>query len=69
MYSLDYDRIAVLDYLKQSIERMRQLAQAISDRIGSEILAVADQIADDAAKLEAELIAVGHILPKAATQS
>ena len=69
MYSLDYDRIAVLDYLKQSIERIRQLAKASSDKLSADMLAVADQIADDAAKLEAELIAVGHILPNAATRS
>ena len=64
--AFEYDRVAVLDYLKQSVDRMRDLAKAGSDKLSTDMLAIADQIADDAAKLEAELIAVGHILPKAA---
>jgi hypothetical protein len=65
LYSLAYDRIAVLDYLKQSVERMREFAKAGSDTLSSEMQAIADQIAIDAAKLEADLIEVGY-LPRAA---
>jgi hypothetical protein len=62
--SLDYDRVAVFDYIKQSVERMREMAKASSDKFSSELLAIADQIAEDAGKLEAELIASGY-LPEA----
>lgn len=67
--AFQYDRVAVLEYIKQSVDRMRELAKAGSDKLSADMLAIADQIADDAAHLEAELIAVGHILPKAANQS
>jgi hypothetical protein len=40
MNSLDYHRVAVLDYLKQSVERMRALAKVSSAKFGSEMLAV-----------------------------
>jgi hypothetical protein len=67
MYSLDYDRIAVLDYLKKSIERMRKAAKDDPDQRGERLRTVAEEIAADTAKLEADLIAAGH-LPKAANE-
>lgn len=68
MYAQEYDRVAVLNYIKRSVERLRDLAKAKSDNLSSEMLAIADQISADAAKLEAELIAAGYILPKPANQ-
>lgn len=68
MYAQEYDRVAVLDYIRRSVERLRGLAKAKSDNLSSEMLAIADQISADAAKLEAELIAAGYILPKPANQ-
>ena len=60
-------RLEVLDYLKQSVERMRRLAKADSDKFSSDMLAVADQIAGDVANLEAELIEAGYF-PKPANE-
>jgi HEPN domain-containing protein len=55
------DRFAVLDYIKQSVERLRDLARANSDKLHSEMLALADQLAENAANLEAEMIEAGYI--------
>lgn len=63
----EYDRVAVLEYLKRSIERMRELAKVGSDKLSTDMLVIADQIAADAARLEAELIAAGY-LPKPANE-
>jgi hypothetical protein len=65
MSSLDYDRVAVLDYLKEAIERLRHRALAGSDNLTADILEVADDLARDAAALEAELIEAGYILKPA----
>lgn len=55
------DRLEVLDYLKQSIERVRAFAAAQAGRIASELLQAADELAADTARLEAELIASGYL--------
>ena len=62
-----YDRVVVLEYLKQSVERMRELAKTGSDKLSAEMLALANQIAKDTASLEAELIEAGY-LPKLANE-
>ncbi len=67
MYWLDYDRIAVLDYLKESIERMRKAAKDDPSQLGECLRTVAEEIAADTAKLEGDLMAAGH-LPKAANE-
>lgn len=67
MNPLEYDRVAVLEYIKQSVERLRDLAKANTDKLSADMLAIADKIAGDAAKLEAELVAAGY-LPKAANE-
>ena len=68
MYSLDYDRLAVLNYLKEALMRMREIATGHPGEFGASMLLVADRIANDTAKMEAELVAVGY-LPKAANES
>jgi len=34
MYSLQYDRVAVLDYLKESVKRMREVAKRDPGQVG-----------------------------------
>ena len=55
------DPVQVLEYLKRSVERMREITRANPAKWGSEMLKVADQIAADAERLEAELRAAGYI--------
>jgi hypothetical protein len=60
------DRLEVLDYLKRSIQRIRDVAAAHSnENISSEMLKIADAVAADTAELEQELIDAGY-LPKSA---
>jgi hypothetical protein len=61
MGDLGYDRIAVLNYLKQAVIRVRAIANATDGTMGSDMLAMADEIAVDVEALEAELIAKGYI--------
>jgi len=55
------DRLEVLEYLKRSVGRMRRLAAEHPGRFAEELLAVADEIAEDVARLEGELAAAGHL--------
>jgi hypothetical protein len=57
------DRIEILNYLKQTVKRMREIAQADPGQFGDAIRKLADDIAVDAAELEAELIEAG-LLPR-----
>ena len=59
------ERIEILEYLKQSIHRMRETAWAQPDKLHAEILETADLIAGDTAKLEDQMIDAGYV-PKAA---
>jgi len=67
MSVLGNDRLDVLDYLKKSIKCMREIAESEPSAIGESIRLFADQIADDTAKFEAELIAAG-LLARPANQ-
>jgi hypothetical protein len=61
MSVVTYDRIEILEYLKESVQRVRETAwmQPIESR--AKILHIADQIADDTAQLESELVAAGYL--------
>jgi hypothetical protein len=59
------DRVEVLQYLKQSIQRLRDEAQAQSGAFGDHLREIADQIAKDTAALEAEMIEAGYLLKPA----
>ncbi|HEX4194754.1 MAG TPA: hypothetical protein VHY80_16725 [Stellaceae bacterium] len=58
---LQRDRIEILNYLKQSVKRMRELAQADPSPFGEALRTLADEIAVDTAKLEAELVEAGYL--------
>jgi hypothetical protein len=64
MYSLEYDRVG-FDYLKESVEWMRDAAKRYPGHFGECMRMLAEEIAGDTAKLEADLQARGY-LPKAA---
>jgi hypothetical protein len=51
----------VLEHLKKSVERMREMTKVSPGAFGTELLEIADQIANDATVLEAELIISGDI--------
>jgi hypothetical protein len=55
------DRLQVLDYLKQSIGRMREAAAEYEGQFAEALLDIADQIAGDVERLEIELIAAGYL--------
>ena len=55
------DRREELEYLKRSVQRLRELAPSNPAKIGLQLLQIADDLADEAAELEAELIEAGHI--------
>lgn len=57
----EYDRVAMLECIKQSVERLRELAKVNPNKFGADALAIADQVAEDALKLETELIAAGYL--------
>jgi len=64
-----YDRVGILDYLKNSVQRMRERAEHDAGQLGDTLRQAADDIAADIAKLEAELIAAGYITPKPANEA
>jgi hypothetical protein len=59
------ERVEILEYLKQSIQRMRETARAHPDKLRAQILETADRIAEDTAKLEHQMIEAGYV-PEAA---
>jgi hypothetical protein len=65
MSGLRYDRIEILNYLKQSVKRMREIADGDPGQFGEAMRKLADDIALDTAKLEEELIEAGY-LPRSA---
>jgi hypothetical protein len=68
-YDCGYDRVGILDYLKNSVQRMRERAEHDAGQLGDTLRQAADDIAADIAKLEAELIAAGYITPKPANEA
>jgi hypothetical protein len=64
---LHHDRIEILNYLKQSVKRMRAIADGDPGQFGDAVRKLADDIASDTVELEAELIEAGY-LPKPANQ-
>jgi hypothetical protein len=54
------DRLKALVDLKAFVQRMRAVARADPGIFSGELLRLADDIADDAARLEAELIEAGY---------
>jgi len=59
------DRREELEYLKRSVRRLRELAPSNPAKIGSQLLQIAEELAGEAAALEAELIADGDVpMPK-----
>lgn len=55
------DRREELEYLNRSVQRLRELAPSNPAKIGSRLLQIADELAVEAAELEAELIEAGYI--------
>ena len=55
------DRREELDYLKRSVQRLRELAPSNPAKIGAQLLHIANELAEEAAALEAELVAAGYI--------
>ncbi|HWE72859.1 MAG TPA: hypothetical protein VG328_06845 [Stellaceae bacterium] len=62
------DRIEILNYLKQSVKRMREFAQTDTGQLGEEMRELANEIVQDTAKLEAELVEAVY-LPGATSAS
>ena len=68
-------RVEILDYLQRVADRIRELARTNPSDMRYQVLAIADQIAEEAAGLEAELSEAGIFLrsprksPSAATSS
>jgi hypothetical protein len=59
--ALRNESIEVLKYLRGSIQRIRELAAANPGTMGTQMQFLADEIADDTTKLEAELVEAGYI--------
>jgi predicted nucleic acid-binding protein len=57
-------RVEILDYLQRVADRIRELARTNPSDMRYQVLAIADQIAEEAAGLEAELIDAGYLPPK-----
>ena len=55
------DRVEILEYLKGSVQRLRDRAITNPSACGTELLPIVEQLAEDAATLEAELIKAGYI--------
>ena len=55
------DRREELDYLKRSVDRLRELAPSNPAKIGVQLLRIADELAAEAAALEAEISEAGSI--------
>ena len=62
-------RLEVLAFLQVSAAKMRRLAHDRPSTVSSELIRLADEIAIEAAKLEAELIGAGLVVPPAANQN
>jgi hypothetical protein len=58
-------RLEILRFLRESSQDMRGLAMTHPSKISADMLRIADEIAADAIKLEAELIEAG-LLPRPA---
>ena len=56
------DRREELEYLKRSVQRLRELAPSNPAKIGAQLLYIADELAEEATALEAELVEAGYIL-------
>ena len=56
-------RVEILDYLQRVADRIRELARTNPSDMRYQVLAIADQIAEEAAGLEAELSEAGHLPP------
>jgi hypothetical protein len=50
-----------LDYLKRSVQRLRELAVSNPAKIGAQLRRIADELAEEATVLEAELTEAGWI--------
>jgi hypothetical protein len=61
------DQVGVLEFLKRSGHRLREMALAHPGEFGTQLLEIADQIVAEAAALEVELIEAGFF-PKPANQ-
>jgi predicted nucleic acid-binding protein len=61
-------RVELLEYIQRVADRIRALARTNPSDIGSQVLAIADQIAEEAAGLEADLIEAGYLPPKTTNQ-
>ncbi len=59
---------AMLEYLQQLGEHLQEMAKSTPGVLGVELLKIADQIADDAARLEVELSEMGYVPPRPANQ-
>jgi hypothetical protein len=59
--ALRNEKVEALKYLKGSIQRIRELATANPGKIGTQMLVIADDIANDMTKLEAELVEAGYL--------
>lgn len=57
------NRLQVLQFLKDSARRIREIATANPSKVTADLLRIADEIEADAANLEAELIEAG-VIPK-----
>lgn len=57
----EFDRLGLLDYLRESIKRLRVLAEREGGEASEKIRLLAVQIVNDVEILEAELIAAGYI--------
>ena len=55
------DRREELAYLKRSVQRLHELALSNPAKIGAQLLHIADELPEEAAALEAELIEAGSI--------
>jgi hypothetical protein len=59
--ALRNESVEVLTYLKRSVLRLRELAAASHSELAAQMLLIADEIANDAARLETELVAGGYL--------
>ena len=63
------DRLEVLAFLQETSLMLRKLARERASLISPEMIRVADEIARDAANLEAELLDTGLLTPDAANKN
>lgn len=67
------ERLEVLAFLQETTAKLHQLARELPSAVSPEMLRIADEIAHESAKLEAELLKEGLLdaglgAPKAANQ-